>query len=43
LVQPNFTFTPYLCTYLSRHHILSGLIKEPFHTSFTCTLHDPFM
>ena len=45
LVQPNFTLTPYLCTYLSSGHIRSGLIKEPFHTSLTvtCTLHDTFI
>jgi hypothetical protein len=29
LVQPNFTFTSYLCTYLSTGHTLSGLIKQP--------------
>jgi hypothetical protein len=40
-----FTLTPYLCTYLSTGHILSGLIKEPFihHLPLTCTLHDTFI
>ena len=40
LGQPNFTFTSYLCTYLSRGHILSSLIKESLYTllTVTCTL-----
>jgi len=33
--QLYFTFTSYLCTSLSRGHILSGLVKEPFYTSLT--------
>ena len=32
LGQIYFTSTSYLCIYLSRGHILSGLIKEPFYT-----------
>ena len=35
----SFTLTTYLCTYLSRSHILSGLIKEPFHTLLTADTH----
>ena len=43
--QLYFTSTSYLCTSLSRSHILSDLTKEPFYTllSLTCTLHDPFI
>jgi hypothetical protein len=33
------TFTSYLCTHLSRGHILSGLIKELFYKSVTCYMH----
>jgi len=32
LVHIYFTLTTYLCTYLSRGDILSGLIKEHFYT-----------
>ena len=39
LVQHNFTFTSYLCTYLSTGHILSGLIEKPFYTSLTPYMH----
>jgi len=34
-----FTLTSYLCTYLSRGHILSGLIKEPFYTLLSPYMH----
>jgi hypothetical protein len=39
LGQFYFTLTSYLCTYLSRGHILSGLIKEHFHSLLTPHMH----
>jgi hypothetical protein len=45
LGQPNITLTTYLCTYPSRRHTLSGLIKErsTHHSPLTCALHDTFI
>jgi hypothetical protein len=39
LGQIHFTLTSNLRTYPSTGHILSGLIKEPFYTSFTPYMH----